>query len=98
MGLLSVAKALFGRLPRSTINDPDAGCCGMAGSFGYSRDHFEVSRQIGERRLFPAIRSSSPGTVIAASGFSCRHQIHDFTGSEALHPAVVLRSRLKARG
>ena len=75
--------------------DPDAGCCGMAGSFGYSSGHFEVSRKIGERRLFPAIRNSSAGTIVTASGFSCRHQIRDFTGLQALHPAVVLQSRRK---
>jgi Fe-S oxidoreductase len=96
MGLAPLAKALLGRLPRTTVTDPDAGCCGMAGSFGYSREHYDISQKIGERRLFPAIRSGSPSTIIAASGFSCRHQIRDFTGSEALHPAVVLQSRLKS--
>ena len=62
MGLLPVTKALLGRIPGAAVIDPDAGCCGMAGSFGYSRDHFDVSRQIGERRLFPAVRNSAPGT------------------------------------
>jgi Fe-S oxidoreductase len=94
MGLLPVAKALLSRVPGATIIDPDAGCCGMAGSFGYSRDHFEVSRQIGERRLFPAVRAGTPGTAIVASGFSCRHQIGDFTDATAVHPAVFLQSRL----
>jgi FAD/FMN-containing dehydrogenase/Fe-S oxidoreductase len=93
MGLLPVAKALMARIPGAVITDPDAGCCGMAGSFGYSADHFEVSRQIGERRLFPAIRQSPAGTVFVASGFSCRHQIKDFTGATAVHPASLL-SRL----
>jgi FAD/FMN-containing dehydrogenase/Fe-S oxidoreductase len=94
MGLLNVAKALFSRIPKAAVIDPDAGCCGMAGSFGYSHDHYDVSRQIGERRLFPAVRSATPGTSIVASGFSCRHQIHDFTGASAMHAAVFLRSRL----
>lgn len=97
MGLLPVAKALFARIPGVKVTDPDAGCCGMAGSFGYSREHFEVSRQIGERRLFPAIRKTAEGTAIVASGFSCRHQIKDFTDATALHPAVWLRSRLVGR-
>ncbi len=52
MGLLPPAKALLEKIPGSTVVDVDAGCCGMAGSFGYSKEHFEVSRQIGERRLF----------------------------------------------
>jgi Fe-S oxidoreductase len=97
MGLLPVAKALLGRIPQSKVVDPDAGCCGMAGSFGYGRDHFDVSRQIGERRLFPAIRSRAPGTVIVASGVSCRHQVKDFTGETAIHPAVLLQSLLQGR-
>ena len=97
MGLLPVAKALLARLPGATIVDPDAGCCGMAGSFGYSREHFDVSRQIGERRLFPAVRNSAPGTAVVASGFSCRHQIQDFTQTTAMHPASLLQSRLVAR-
>jgi Fe-S oxidoreductase len=97
MGLLPSAKALLARIPGAAIIDPDAGCCGMAGSFGYSRDHFEISRQIGERRLFPAIRNRTPGTVIVASGFSCRHQIKDFTGETALHPACLLQAQLPGR-
>jgi FAD/FMN-containing dehydrogenase/Fe-S oxidoreductase len=97
MGLLPVAKKLLARIPGARIVDPDAGCCGMAGSFGYSREHFEVSRQIGERRLFPAVRNSAPGTTVVASGFSCRHQIQDFTQTTAMHPASLLQSRLVAR-
>jgi Fe-S oxidoreductase len=94
MGLLAPAKALLSRIPGARIIDPDAGCCGMAGSFGYSRDHYEVSRAIGERRLMPAIRNRTRGTPVVASGFSCRHQIKDFTGETAVHPAVLLKSVL----
>jgi Fe-S oxidoreductase len=97
MGLLPVVKALLSRLPRASVVDPQAGCCGMAGSFGYSREHFDVSRQIGERRLFPAIRNAAAGTVVVAPGFSCRHQIKDFTSETAIHPAVLLQSRLVTR-
>lgn len=97
MGLLPVAKTLLECIPDSTIVDLDAGCCGMAGSFGYSRDHFEVSRQIGERKLLPQVRSKDPSTVVVAAGTSCRHQIHDFTGESAVHPAILLRSLLKER-
>jgi FAD/FMN-containing dehydrogenase/Fe-S oxidoreductase len=94
MGLLPVIKALLARLPCTAVIDSQAGCCGMAGSFGYSRDHFDVSRQIGERRLFPAIRNAVSGTAVVAPGFSCRHQIKDFTSATALHTAVLLQSRL----
>ncbi|MBM3774486.1 MAG: FAD-binding protein [Acidobacteria bacterium] len=92
MGLLAPAKALLERV--APVIDLDAGCCGMAGSFGYAREHFEISRRIGERRLLPAARSKEPGAVLVASGFSCRHQVADFTGVRALHPAELLRSLL----
>jgi FAD/FMN-containing dehydrogenase/Fe-S oxidoreductase len=94
MGLVAPAKALLSRIPGVTVVDPEAGCCGMAGSFGYARHHYEVSNAIGERRLFPAVRSRDASTVVVAAGTSCRHQIHDFTGAEAVHPAVLLRSLL----
>jgi FAD/FMN-containing dehydrogenase len=67
-----------------------SGCCGMAGSFGYEDEHFDVSQQIGELVLFPAVRSTAPGTLIAASGISCRHQIKDGTGRHAFHPVEIL--------
>ena len=94
MGLLAPAKALLALVPGATVVDLDAGCCGMAGSFGYSADHFDVSRAIGERKLLPAVRGRKPGSVVVASGTSCRHQVKDFTGERALHPAVLLRSLL----
>jgi FAD/FMN-containing dehydrogenase/Fe-S oxidoreductase len=95
MGLVPPARALLSRIPGVTVVDAEAGCCGMAGSFGYGRDHYEVSRAIGERRLFPAVRARGEGTVVVAAGTSCRHQIHDFTDVEAVHPAVLLRSLLQ---
>jgi len=67
-----------------------SGCCGMAGSFGYEKEHYDVSQQIGELVLFPAIRKLSVDTIIAASGTSCRHQIKDGTQKQALHPVEVL--------
>jgi Fe-S oxidoreductase len=97
MGLLTPAKALLAQLPGTRVVDPDAGCCGMAGSFGYTRDHYEVSRAIGERKLFPAIRERAQGTVIVAAGTSCRHQIKDFTGERAMHPAEFLDALLQSR-
>ena len=71
-----------------------SGCCGMAGSFGYEKEHYDVSMQIGEQTLFPAIRNSSAEAVIAANGTSCRHQIKDGTGRLAKHPISILKEAL----
>jgi FAD/FMN-containing dehydrogenase/Fe-S oxidoreductase len=90
MGLVAPARSLLSRIPGAHVVDLDAGCCGMAGSFGYARDHYEVSRAIGERRLLPAVRNKPDGAVVVAAGTSCRHQVADFTGERALHPAVLL--------
>ena len=94
LGLVGPAKALLDRIPGARVTDLDSGCCGMAGSFGYAREHFDVSRRIGERRLLPAARQLGPGAVLAAAGTSCRHQVHDLAGVRALHPAVLLQSLL----
>jgi Fe-S oxidoreductase len=67
-----------------------SGCCGMAGSFGYEKEHYEISMQIGELELFPAIRNQSEEVIIAAPGTSCRHQIKDGTGRMAKHPVEIL--------
>jgi FAD/FMN-containing dehydrogenase/Fe-S oxidoreductase len=67
-----------------------SGCCGMAGSFGYEKEHYEISMNIGEQSLFPAVRKSPSETIIAANGTSCRHQIFDGTKREAKHPVSVL--------
>jgi Fe-S oxidoreductase len=80
-------------IPDAEIIDLDAGCCGMAGAFGYETEHYEVSR-VGEQRLLPAVRQADPETVIVAAGFSCRLQIRHFTGRAAVHPAELLRSCL----
>ena len=71
-----------------------SGCCGMAGSFGYEKEHYEVSMQIGEQTLFPAVRNAPEATLISANGTSCRHQIKDGTQKEALHPVTILRRAL----
>jgi FAD/FMN-containing dehydrogenase/Fe-S oxidoreductase len=71
-----------------------SGCCGMAGSFGYEKEHYEVSMQVGKLKLFPAVKKSSTDTIIAANGTSCRHQIKDGTKREALHPVSILRQAL----
>jgi Fe-S oxidoreductase len=95
MGLGAAAAALLGRIPGATITELDAGCCGMAGSFGYTRDHYEVSQAIGERKLLPAARAMGAGTVLAAAGTSCRHQVLHFTGVQALHPARLIHASME---
>jgi FAD/FMN-containing dehydrogenase/Fe-S oxidoreductase len=92
MGDLPAAKALLSRIPGATVVDPDAGCCGMAGSFGYMRAHFDVSKAVGERRLLPAARALGADAVLVASGTSCRQQIADFTGVRALHAAELVQN------
>jgi FAD/FMN-containing dehydrogenase/Fe-S oxidoreductase len=78
-------------LPENYLVDViPSGCCGMAGSFGYEKEHYDISMKIGELVLLPAVRSCDNDTIIAAPGTSCRHQIKDGTGRKALHPVEVL--------
>ncbi|MDR4987414.1 MAG: FAD-linked oxidase C-terminal domain-containing protein [Bacteroidales bacterium] len=78
-------------IPSGTeVRNIDCGCCGMAGAFGYEKDHYEISMKIGELSLFPAVRQAEADALIVAAGTSCRHQIKDGTGREALHPADAL--------
>lgn len=92
-------KALSSLVPaKKTLSLPEnyevqiipSGCCGMAGSFGYEKEHFELSNQVGELVLFPTIRQQGEDVIIAASGTSCRHQIHDGTGRTAKHAVEIL--------
>lgn len=85
-------------LPKNyTVTQIPSGCCGMAGSFGYEKEHFALSMQIGELVLLPAIRSENSDTIIAATGTSCRHQIKDGTQKSAQHPVEILHTALKNR-
>ena len=72
-----------------------SGCCGMAGSFGYEKEHYDLSMQVGELVLFPAVREAQEETLIAAPGTSCRHQIKDGTQKHALHPVEILWEALE---
>jgi Fe-S oxidoreductase len=94
MADLAPAKRLFARIPGAAVVDLDAGCCGMAGSFGYMKGHYEVSKAIGERRLLPAARALGRDDVLVASGTSCRQQIADFTGVRAWHAAELVQNLL----
>jgi FAD/FMN-containing dehydrogenase/Fe-S oxidoreductase len=82
-------------IPGAEVINLDAGCCGMAGSFGYEVEHYEISRLVSEQRLLPAVRKSGQDTVIVAPGFSCRLQIQHFTGRETIHPAPLLHAYLR---
>jgi Fe-S oxidoreductase len=73
----------------------DSGCCGMAGAFGFDRDHYNVSIQVGERVLLPAVRRAPSDTIIVADGFSCREQIAQVADRKALHLAEVLALALQ---
>jgi Fe-S oxidoreductase len=76
------------------VTEIPSGCCGMAGSFGYEKEHYEVSMQVGGPRLFDAITAAGDGVEVAATGTSCRHQISDGTGQTARHWAAVLADAL----
>lgn len=81
-------------LPGTTVEEIDSGCCGMAGSFGYEKEHYDISMAIGEKELFPSVRAAPAETIIAADGTSCRTQIKDGTQRKAVHPVVILARSL----
>ena len=78
------------------VREIPSGCCGMAGSFGYEKEHYDLSNKVGELVLFPEVRNSSENILIAAPGTSCRHHIKEGTGRTAIHPAIILYGALKA--
>jgi Fe-S oxidoreductase len=78
------------------LESPDAGCCGMAGPFGFEKSKYAVSQAVGERVLFPAVRAAGPETLIVADGFSCQEQIVQATGRRAIHLAEALQLALSA--
>jgi Fe-S oxidoreductase len=94
MGAVERALALVPGLAVETI---ESSCCGMAGAFGYDAKHYDVSMKMAEASLLPKVRAAEPGTLIVADGTSCRHQIRDGAGREALHVARVLEKALAQR-
>ncbi|MDH4090371.1 MAG: FAD-binding protein [Cyclobacteriaceae bacterium] len=87
---LTPVKKILTSMGNNKVHIIPSGCCGMAGSFGYEREHYDLSMQIGELVLFPAVREQPEEVIIAAAGTSCRHQIKDGTGREAMHPVQIL--------
>jgi FAD/FMN-containing dehydrogenase/Fe-S oxidoreductase len=90
LSALSDTTAILSIPKNYAVETIPSGCCGMAGSFGYEKEHYDFSMQIGELVLFPAVRNANSETIIAAPGTSCRHQIKDGTGAKAKHPVEVL--------
>jgi len=86
--------ALLRAIPGAEVVEIDAGCCGMAGSFGFEAEHYELSMRIGSLRLFPVVRAEPQETVIAATGVSCRQQIRHGTGRAARHPLEIVREAI----
>lgn len=86
--------ALLRRIPGADVREVDSGCCGMAGSFGYEAEHYDISRKIAERALAPVVRALPASAQVVAMGTSCRHQIADVAGREARHLAEVLADYL----
>lgn len=90
--------ALLQRIPGATVDVLDAGCCGMAGSFGFEREHYDLSLQIGGMRLFPAVSAAPTDAIVTATGVSCRQQIAQGTGRRAMHPVMLVRASVSSRG
>lgn len=88
------AETILKMPPNFKVETIDSGCCGMAGSFGYEKEHFDLSQQIGEDRLFPFLRELKKEVIVSASGTSCRHQIRDGVNKTALHPIEILYNAL----
>ncbi len=93
-GAMPAVQRVLGLIPELTVEVIDAGCCGMAGTFGYEAEHFDTSMQMAELKLLPAVRATDEATIVVADGVSCRHQIRDGAQREALHVARVLASAI----
>lgn len=92
----SASLNLLRRIPGASVRDSGAGCCGMAGAFGYEKNHYALSSKIAGQRLLPAIEQAGPETRLVTNGFSCRHQVHDLAGREAQHIVELLAEFLSS--
>ncbi len=96
-GAMSSVEQTLRLIPGLAVETITSSCCGMAGAFGYEAEHFDVSMLMAEASLLPKVRAAPPDALIVADGTSCRHQIHDGAGRQALHVAQVLRDALVRR-
>ena len=94
-GVMNFTVNALQKIPGSKLEVIEAGCCGMAGSFGYQKKTSQIANKIGELDLLPQVRAIEEKALIAASGTSCRHQIRTKTGREALHPIRIIRDALR---
>jgi Fe-S oxidoreductase len=90
---MPAVEKVLGMIPGLKLSTVQTSCCGMAGSFGYEAEHYDVSMKMAEMSLLPAVRNA-PGALLVADGTSCRHQIADGTGREAWHVARLLAQAL----
>jgi Fe-S oxidoreductase len=97
LGRAAGSAAALTLVPQLKLDVLDTGCCGMAGSFGYEKEHFELSVKVAELSLLPALRDA-PDAVVVAPGTSCRHQVKDLTGRHAVHPMELLAEQLPPQG
>jgi Fe-S oxidoreductase len=93
-GAMSAAESVLRLIPGLEVETVTSSCCGMAGAFGYEAEHFEISMKMAELSLLPAVRKAASDTIVVADGTSCRRQIHDGAGREAMHVARVLCAAL----
>ena len=91
---MGAVTAVLDLIPELEVETVDSSCCGMAGAFGYQAETADISRQMGELTLAPAVRAADDATLVIADGTSCRHQIDDLTARPALHVARVLQMAL----
>jgi Fe-S oxidoreductase len=97
-GAMGAVETALRMIPDLTVETIESSCCGMAGAFGYQSETIDVSLAMAELSLLPAVRKSAPGDILVADGTSCRHQIKDGTGREAVHVAVLLAESMKEAG
>jgi Fe-S oxidoreductase len=98
LGAMPDVVAALQMVPGLSVHAIDSSCCGMAGAFGYEKDHYDVSMRMAEHSLLPAVRAAPSDALIVADGTSCRHQIEDGSGRRAVHVVRVLQSALGAAG
>ena len=94
-GVMGAVEGVLRLIPDLQVEAIQSGCCGMAGSFGFDAEHYDISMQMAELQLLPAVRASDEHTTIVADGVSCRQQIRDGAGRQALHVARVLETALR---